>query len=106
VVVYTPNHRALIVRIAAAMHQLTLGRVSRPVNEIFDGVHVVFFDKRSLGSVMKKAGFGAIKTTMIKYDPARSEQAKGAAAVALRMIEAVSPLVRGQFRLLMTGRNE
>jgi 2-polyprenyl-3-methyl-5-hydroxy-6-metoxy-1,4-benzoquinol methylase len=106
VVVYTPNHAGLIVRVAAGIYRLSLGRVSRPVAEIFDGVHVVFFDAASLTSVLTQAGFRPVTTTMMKYDPARSGQAQGASAWALRMIESVSPLVRGQFRLLMIGRNE
>jgi 2-polyprenyl-3-methyl-5-hydroxy-6-metoxy-1,4-benzoquinol methylase len=103
VVIYTPNHRGLIVRIAGILYRVSFGQVRRPVAEIFDGVHIVFFDAGSLASVMTKAGLKPVSTVMIKYDPARSGQAKGASALALRMIETVSPLVHGQFRLLMIG---
>jgi 2-polyprenyl-3-methyl-5-hydroxy-6-metoxy-1,4-benzoquinol methylase len=106
VVAYTPNHSGLIVRIANLMHRLTLGRVARPAAEIFDGVHIVFFDARSLGRVFKEAGLPPVNTTMLKYDPTRTGQAKGVSAMAVRAIETVSPMVNGEFRLLMIGRKD
>jgi 2-polyprenyl-3-methyl-5-hydroxy-6-metoxy-1,4-benzoquinol methylase len=104
VVVYTPNHDALIVRVAAAMRRFTLGRVAGPIAAIFDGVHIVFFDRTSLTATMVRAGLQPVRTKMIAYDAARSEEAKGASTLALKMIETVSPLVQGQFRILMFGR--
>lgn len=99
-VVYTPNHSGLIVRTAEALRRLTIGRLSGPIVEIFDCTHVVFFDDRTLRLALAKAEYRFDRTVLLKYDPTRSNQATGVAAVVLRGIEALSPLVRGQFRLL------
>ena len=104
VVVYTPNHRGLIVRVATLLHRLSLGRISRPVAEIFDGVHVVFFDASSLGSIMARR---RIPTSGHGDDEVRSgsvQAGKWSFSLSTADIESVSPLVRGQFRLLMIGR--
>ena len=99
-VVYTPNHNSLIVRVADLLCRLTLGRVAGPISEIFDCTHVVFFDVQTLSLAMTEAGFSVAKTILLKYDPSRSNQATGISALALRGIEAVSPLINGQFRIL------
>jgi len=104
VVLYTPNHKSLIVRIAEMLFRSSRGRIAAPVREIFDGVHVVFFDVKSLKHALGKAGFDIAGTNLFRYDPARSGQAKGVAALMLKSIEMVSPIVRGQFRILMFGR--
>ncbi len=105
-IVYTPNHKSLIVRIADLIHRLSGGRLSGPVHEIFDGVHVVFFDVDSLAQAFRRADLRVAATTMLRYDPSRSGQAKGLSALGLRGIEMISPLVRGQFRILMFGRKD
>jgi 2-polyprenyl-3-methyl-5-hydroxy-6-metoxy-1,4-benzoquinol methylase len=103
-VVYTPNHRSLIVRVADLLYRLTLGKAAGPVAEIFDCSHVVFFDVQTLGLALGVAGFQVTDTVLLKYDPSRSNQATGLSALALRGIEAVSPVVKGQFRILMCGK--
>ncbi len=105
-VVYTPNHSSLIARIASFLYRVSFGKVSGPVTEIFDSLHVVFFDAKSLSLTLKQAGLSIVKTAMLRYDPARSNQAKGASALGLRAIETVSPLIGGPFRLLMFARKE
>lgn len=104
-ILYTPNHSGLIVRIAQAGYRLSGTRWSGPVAEIFDCTHVTFFDARTLGLAVEKAGFETVRTILSRYDPSRTQQAKGIQASALKVIEAVSPLVRGQFRILMIARN-
>jgi 2-polyprenyl-3-methyl-5-hydroxy-6-metoxy-1,4-benzoquinol methylase len=104
-ILYTPNHSSLIVLIAQAGYRLSGARWSGPVAEIFDCTHVTFFDVRTLGLAVTKAGFGIAKTIMSRYDPSRTKQAKGFQASVLKAVEAVSPLVRGQFRILMIVRN-
>lgn len=100
-VLYTPNHASLIVRLAVMLDRVTRGRYSEPVGEIFDCTHVVFFDQRSLKQALAKTGLHARRTVLVKYDPSRSRQATGVSAQALKAIESVSPLVRGQFRILL-----
>jgi 2-polyprenyl-3-methyl-5-hydroxy-6-metoxy-1,4-benzoquinol methylase len=101
---YTPNHSGLIVRVAHGCYALTRKNFSSPVIEIFDCPHVVFFDKRSLGAAVARAGLEVVHTVLLKYDPYRSKQARGVTALALQAVEAVSPLICGSFRILMIAR--
>lgn len=103
-VVYTPNHASLIAELAMMLDRITRGRYRGPVREIFDGVHVVFFDERSLMQALAQAGLQAEDTVLLKYDPSRSQQATGAVALALKAIESASPVVRRQFRLLVSAK--
>lgn len=100
-VLYTPNHSSVIVRVADLVYRATRGRLAGPVAEIFDCTHVVFFDVATLTRAVHAAGLDCVDVAMGKYDPARSNQATGASALALRGLEAISPLVDGQFRILM-----
>jgi 2-polyprenyl-3-methyl-5-hydroxy-6-metoxy-1,4-benzoquinol methylase len=102
--VYTPNHASLIARTASFLYSMSGGRVRGPVAEIFDGLHVVFFDPRTLRMAIERARLAIVASEMIKYDPARSNQAGRVSAAALRLLEAVSPLVHGQFRMFMIAR--
>jgi 2-polyprenyl-3-methyl-5-hydroxy-6-metoxy-1,4-benzoquinol methylase len=103
IVLYTPNHASLIVRVADLAYRLTGGRVGGPVAEIFDCLHTVFFDPGSLRRAVDAAGLRAVETTLLPYDPERSRMARGVAALALRSLEAVSPLAGGRFRLLLVA---
>lgn len=100
-VLYTPNHASLIARLAMTGERVTRGRYSGPVSEIFDCTHVVYFDRRTLMQAVENNGLNVKRSILLKYDPARSQQATGASALALKAIESVSPLVRGQFRILL-----
>jgi hypothetical protein len=73
------------------------------VAEIFDCLHTVFFDRASLRRALSAAGLRVVETTMLPYDPGRSQAARGLAALALRGIEAVSPIAGGRFRMLMVA---
>jgi 2-polyprenyl-3-methyl-5-hydroxy-6-metoxy-1,4-benzoquinol methylase len=103
-VVYTPNHRGLICKVAHALFRGTFGRFRGPMDEIFDCTHLVFFDPASLRRALETCGFEIASTQFVKYDPSRSNLATGIAATAVRAIELVSPYVGGEFRVLMTGR--
>lgn len=103
-VVYTPNHSSVIARAASGVFRMSGGRVRRPVTEIFDGLHVAFFNRRTLRLAVEKASLAVVRVSMIKYDPARSRQAGPVASGILRLLEAVSPLVEGQFRILLIAR--
>lgn len=101
IVLYTPNHASLIARLAVTLERVTRGHYSGPVAEIFDCTHVVYFDRRSLMQAVEKSGLSVKRTVLLKYDPSRSQQATGASALALKAIESLSPVVRGQFRILL-----
>jgi SAM-dependent methyltransferase len=104
IVIYTPNHSSLIVRTADALYRTTAGRLKGPVREIFDCLHVVFFDVHTLERAFRATGFEDIRTTLVKYDPERSQQAKGISALALRALEAVTPIAGEAFRIIAVAR--
>lgn len=100
--VYTPNHRGLIVRTAIALHDLTHGKIQGPARGIYDCDHITFFDRASLREIARRAGLKPASETMVKFNPFRRGVAKGTAATALRIIEAFSPWILGEFRILLT----
>ena len=53
-VIYTPNHRSFIVAIARFLYKIG---ITFPINNIFGGNHVCFFDERSLKKALNIAGF-------------------------------------------------
>lgn len=70
-VVYTPNHRAVIVALARVLHAL---RVRYPVREIFGRNHVAFFDDRTLPEALRRAGLEVGPVRFTRYDTARPGQ--------------------------------
>ena len=99
--IYTPNHSGLIVRVAHAMHTLTRGRLQAPLRGIYDCDHVVFFTPDSLGRAVLSAGLNAGTMKMQRFNPDRRGVARGATALALRLIETASPWIGGEFRMLL-----
>ena len=104
VVVYTPNHGGITARVADLAYRATRGSIAGPVIEIFDCLHVVFFDVETLRSALERSGFSPAKLMLSPYDPSRNDQATGASALAVRMLEALGSVWFGQFRMLMFGR--
>ncbi|MFN8644266.1 MAG: class I SAM-dependent methyltransferase [Candidatus Binatia bacterium] len=70
-VVYTPDHLAMTVRLARILSRLG---VRYPVAEIFGRNHVCFFDHRTLRGILQRAGFADIDLLLRLYDPARPGQ--------------------------------
>jgi 2-polyprenyl-3-methyl-5-hydroxy-6-metoxy-1,4-benzoquinol methylase len=103
-VVYTPNHGGITARVADLAYRASGGSIAGPVIEIFDCLHVVFFDVNSLRSAFEQSGFRMVKLFQSPYDPARNDQATGASAVVVRMLEALGSVCFGQFRMLMFGQ--
>lgn len=105
-VVYTPNHGGITTRVADLAYRLSGGAVAGPVAEIFDCLHVVFFDVRSLRTTLEKGGFELTKTLLYSYDPERNDQATGVSAWGVRALELFGPLAGGRFRTLMIARRK
>ena len=102
--VYTPNHKGLTVRVADLAYRATRGSIAGPVIEIFDCLHIVFFDPDSLRFALERSGFQLSKSVFSPYDPARNDQATGVSAYAVRGLEALGRILYGQFRMLMVGQ--
>ncbi len=79
-VVYTPNHRALVVGFARLLHA---AGVRGPLQEFFGRNHVAFFDDRSLPLALARAGFQLLGMERFRYDPTRPGQEVSAAQVAV-----------------------
>lgn len=99
--VYTPNHKGLIVRTAQILYLLSLGLAVGPLRGIYDCDHVTFFDPRSLRETARRAGLVPGPMSMLPFNPSRRGVAKGITAVMLRAIEAFSPWCCGEFRMLL-----
>ena len=104
IVVYTPNHSGITTRVADLMYRLSSHAVKGPVVEIFDCLHLVYFDVKSLRTAIERNGFQLVKTILSPYDPERNDQASGASAAGVRLLEAAGAVMFGQFRMLMIGR--
>jgi 2-polyprenyl-3-methyl-5-hydroxy-6-metoxy-1,4-benzoquinol methylase len=104
VVVYTPNHGGITVKAANLLYRVSGGRIAGPVTEIFDCLHVVFFDVNSLRSTLERSDFRVVRTVLSAYDPARNGQATGVSAWGVRGLEAAGAVLFGQFRMLMFAR--
>ncbi len=102
--VYTPNHGGITARVADLLYRFSGHAVKGPVTEIFDCLHLVFFDVKSLGSALGHSGFQVVRTVLSPYDPERNDQAKGASAMGVRVLESCGLVLFGQFRMLMFGR--
>jgi len=105
VLVFTPNHSSFIVRIAQFLYTISLGVIKKPCEEIFDCLHVIFFDRRTLRQTLEKAGYEITGTKMISYRPERRNLATGLTASILRRIEEASQFFpNGPFRVAMLAR--
>jgi len=67
-IVYTPNHKSPIVRMASLLH--TMG-IKAPLRNIFETNHVSFFDYTTLPEILKRAGFSVKEMIVKPYDPFR-----------------------------------
>lgn len=101
-VVYTPNHRALVVALAKALYALG---VHYPVREIFGRNHVAFFDDRSLPLALRRAGLELRALHRAPYDPARPGQAISALnLLAVGAMETLGRPFGRVFRILAYAR--
>jgi len=86
------------------MYRLSGHTVVRPITEIFDCLHVVFFDEKSLRWALERSNFVVVKATLSPYDPARNNQATGLSALGVRVLESIGSMFFVQFRILMLGQ--
>ncbi|WP_194473376.1 bifunctional 2-polyprenyl-6-hydroxyphenol methylase/3-demethylubiquinol 3-O-methyltransferase UbiG [Bradyrhizobium sp. CCBAU 51753] len=70
IIVFMPNHDSLIAKVARALESATGGRAHRPVDHIFDCVHVTFFTVDSLALALQCAGFAVEATHFVDRDGA------------------------------------
>lgn len=104
IAIYTPNHSGITTRVADLLYRISGHAVKGPVAEIFDCLHLVFFDVNSLRAALQHSGFRVVHTVLSPYDPERNDQASGISALGVRALEACGSILFGQFRMLMFGR--
>lgn len=102
--VYTPNHSGLLVRTAAAIRTLSLGRATGPLRGIYDCDHITFFDPASLRETARRASLVPGPMTMVRYNPSRRSVTSRISGAVVRLIEAFSPWCFGEFRMLLLAR--
>lgn len=70
-IVYTPNHDSLIVKIAGFLYKFG---VKSPVENIFACVHTCFFSTKTLKMILEEAGYSVLETKHSIYDVSRPGQ--------------------------------
>jgi 2-polyprenyl-3-methyl-5-hydroxy-6-metoxy-1,4-benzoquinol methylase len=70
-VVYTPNHDSLIVRVAGLFYRLG---IKSPVENIFACTHTCFFSTRTLRNVLEYSGYKVTNVRHFNYDISRPGQ--------------------------------
>lgn len=77
IIVYTPNHDSLIVKISNLFYKLG---VKSPIENIFACTHTCFFTSKTLKITLEKAGYKIIETKHFNYDVSRPGQKVSAIA--------------------------
>ncbi len=100
IIVYTPNHRSPIVRMANLLN--TFG-VSTPAVNIFANNHVSFFDDNTLSETLKRAGFHVKEKVIRPYDIFRpGGQISLISLIMVSLVEYLGYFMKGAgFRLLV-----
>lgn len=101
-VVYTPNHRGMVVVLAKLLNAVG---VRYPLQEIFGRNHVCFFDDRSLPLALEQAGFAIRVQEQLAYDPSRPGQdISRLNLAAMMLVEHLGKPLHRMFRLLAYAR--
>ncbi len=90
-IVYTPNHDSLIVKIANLFYALGL---KSPIENIFACTHTCFFTTKTLSDILIKSGFNITEINHFKYDTSRpGQEVSGVAKIVINCIELIGGLI-------------
>lgn len=70
-IVYTPNHNSLIVKISDFLYRL---HIKSPVENIFACTHTCFFTTKTLKKILEKSGYSISNVQHFNYDISRPGQ--------------------------------
>ena len=70
-IVYTPNHNSLIVKISDIFFRLG---IKSPVENVFACTHTCFFTTKTLKKILEKSGYTILDTRHFNYDISRPGQ--------------------------------
>lgn len=105
-VVYTPNHRSLIARLALFAYRFSGRRVRTPVYTLFGTNHVCFFDHQTLPVALREARYTLDVMHSIKYDPAHQGEVedRSVPAIGIGILEMLAQPLKLSYRLLAFAR--
>jgi len=101
-IVYTPNHKSLIVQVAKCLHKTFC--IDKFIDPIFNDVHMVYFDKKTLKMALERSGFEIHKVFFFRYDSTRTNIATGTTTRILRLLEQIASVFNLQYRMLMIAK--
>ena len=101
-IVYTPNHKALIVQVAKYLHKIFC--IDKFIDPIFNDVHMVYFDKKTLKIALERCGYKIDKVFFYRYDSSRTNIATGTTTRILWLLEQIASVFNLQFRMLMIAK--
>jgi 2-polyprenyl-3-methyl-5-hydroxy-6-metoxy-1,4-benzoquinol methylase len=91
IIIYTPNHNSLIVKIASLMYFLG---IKSPVENIFACTHTIFFTTKTLKKSLLELGYEVLKVNHFNYDISRPGQKVSLVArIGVSLIEKVGNLI-------------
>jgi 2-polyprenyl-3-methyl-5-hydroxy-6-metoxy-1,4-benzoquinol methylase len=104
-VVYTPNHNSLIVKIADLMYKTG---IKSPIENIFACTHTVFFTTETLKKHLTESGYEIVKVRHFNYDISRPGQKVSAVAkLGVSVLEKIGNLTSfNGFRLVIFARHK
>ncbi|MFN0033246.1 MAG: class I SAM-dependent methyltransferase [Flavobacteriales bacterium] len=104
-VVYTPNHASMIVKMAHWLHALGMRSA---MDNIFACTHTCFFTTKSLRKILEDTGYDIISTRHFQYDTSRPGQKVSVIAkFAINMIETFGTIIGLHgFRMVMYARKK
>jgi len=104
IIVYTPNHGSLIVKIGHLLYKL--GFPNSAVN-IFACTHTCFFTTDTLKNILNTSGFGIKEIVQFKYDTSRpGQEISTSEKVAVNLIENIGSLLGYKgFRVVIYASN-
>ncbi|MBN1550066.1 class I SAM-dependent methyltransferase [bacterium] len=102
-VVYTPNHRSLLVKIADILWNWG---IRKPVTDIFGSLHVAFYTPETLQKLLVSSGFLTVHWQVMPYDTRRPGQPVSPVQLAaIRLIETLGmKLQHNGFRMTVYAK--
>lgn len=104
-IVYTPNHNSLIVKIAHILFQMG---VKSQIENIFACTHTCFFTSKTLANMLENQGFKIIEINYFKYDTKRpGQKVPLIAKIGINIIESIGTLIGfNGFRVVIYAENK
>jgi len=102
-IVYTPNHNSLIVKVAGLFYRLG---IKSPVENIFACTHTCFFTTKTLRKILTLSGYKVQETRHFNYDISRpGQKVSWVAKIGVSVLEGLGRITGFKpFRVVMFAR--